>query len=159
MSLGLIILLGLVVFAIMLVVGTAIGAIFLKIAAKWAMKFKITYGKAFKTVLVSSLAGMLLGIIMGLGFYGAAYSQGGIEQVKAMMENTSLGLLFNLASGIMGFFMGGAVYGQMIKYPDTGSPIGFMKGIRISLFQILLVFLIALPLLLIGLVIGLVMAH
>jgi hypothetical protein len=67
-----------------------------------------------------------------------------------MMEDTSIGFLFNLASGIMGFLMGAAVYGQMIKYPETGLPVGFMKGIRISLFQILLALLIALPILLVG---------
>lgn len=150
----------LLVVVIALSAGALLGALFLQIATKWAMKFKIPYGKAFKTVLIGTFASIALTMVMALGYYGGAYSQGGMEQVQALTKDSSTGLLFNLASAIMSFFLGATIYGQMIKYPDTDTPIGFKKGIRISLFQMLLGFLIALPLILVfALVIGGMLAH
>ena len=52
-------------------------------------------------------------------------------------------------SGLIGFFGGAAIYGAMIKHPETG-PIGFVKGILISLF--LLAVLIVIGLIVVGLI-------
>ncbi len=159
MGVGLTLIIGLIIFVIFFLLGALLAALFLQIVTKWAMKFKIPYGKAFKIFLANTFAGIALAVVMLLGYYGGAYSQGGMEQVEAVMKDTSTSLLFNVALTLMGFFMGSAIYGQMIKYPDTDTPIGFKNGIRISLFQILLNILIALPVVLIGFVIALMMAR
>jgi peroxiredoxin len=98
-----------------------ITAAFLMVTTRLAVKFKLSYWIAYKIAIITSVVSFVIGIpfdILGT-------------------------ILAHLLNFVVTFFVQSAIYGTMIKYPETNESIGYGKGLLISLF-----------LLLIGLVLG-----
>ncbi|MBW8040758.1 MAG: redoxin domain-containing protein [Planctomycetes bacterium] len=114
-----------VIAAIAIPIVCLIVAVFLRIATRWAVRFEVPYWTAYKIAIITSVVGFVIGIpfnIIGI-------------------------ILAHLLDFVLTFFVQSAIYGTMIKYPESNESIGYGKGLLISLY-----------LLLIGLVVGLVIA-
>ena len=96
-------------------------AVFLRMTTGWAVKFTIPYWTAYKIAIIASLVNFVIGIPFEV--LGTFWAQ--------------------LLNFVVSFFVQSAIYGAMIKYPETDESIGYGKGLLISLY-----------LLLIGLVLG-----
>ncbi|MGB2809317.1 MAG: redoxin domain-containing protein [Sedimentisphaerales bacterium] len=98
-----------------------LGAVFLRMTTGWAVKFKLPYWTAYKIAIITSVVSFVIGIPFDI--LGTLWAQ--------------------FLNFVVSFFVQSAIYGTMIKYPETNESIGYGKGLLISLY-----------LLLIGLVLG-----
>ncbi|HOW65763.1 MAG TPA: hypothetical protein P5186_23370 [Candidatus Paceibacterota bacterium] len=103
------------------VIQALIGALFVQVATKWVCQFKPAYGMAFKAVLVVVL---IMFVINAAG------------RILALNNLVGSGL-----STVVGFLVGAAIYGKMIKGPSGA--IGMGKGILVSLVAAIVGLLIA----------------
>lgn len=103
-------------------IGSLIGAVFVRLATHWVCKFTPAYGMAYVATFYSYLTCNIIGIFVGL-----------------MIGTT--GNLFNpitiILLMVIGFFIGAAIYGIMIKHPESG-PIGFGKACLVNLVLLLI---------------------
>jgi peroxiredoxin/Leucine-rich repeat (LRR) protein len=107
--------------AIAIPIISLITAAFLMVTTRWAVKFKLPYWTAYKIAIITSVVSFVIGIpfdILGT-------------------------ILAHLLNFVVSFFVQSAIYGTMIKNPETNESIGYGKGLLIFLY-----------LLLIGLVLG-----
>jgi hypothetical protein len=111
-----------VVLLIGIPLGLAIGAVFLRAAAKMVTKTEIPFGRATLIAFVAGIASLPVALIIGLGF-GFSGGHAIVGQVL---------------SSVINFFVSSAVYGAMITHPYSKQSVGFGKGVGISLVLILL---------------------
>ncbi|MHC4544304.1 MAG: TlpA family protein disulfide reductase, partial [Planctomycetota bacterium] len=91
-------------------------AVFLRLSAGWVAKFKIPYWTAYKIAIVAALVNFVIGIPFDI--LGTLWAE-----------------FLNL---VVSFFVQSAIYGTMIKYPETNESIGYGKGLLISLILLLI---------------------
>lgn len=116
---------------IVIPIASLLSAVFLRMATKWAVKFKIPYWTAYKIMIIAAVVGFVIGIPFDA-----------IENIGAKF----LGLVVNflVASAIYGGMIkypetdDSIGYGGMNKYPETRDSIGFGKGLLISFFFLLI---------------------
>jgi hypothetical protein len=94
-------------------------AIVLIITTKWAVKFEIPYWHAYK---ISVIHGVI-NVLISLRFQPLRYI--------VLGEFFSLLLLL-----VIQVLIGAAIYGVLIKYPNSKKSIGFGKGLLIQLYVI-----------------------
>ena len=110
-----------VIAAIAIPIISLITAAFLMVITRLAVKFKIPYWTAYKIAIIAAVVNFVIGIPFDI--LGTIWAQ--------------------FLHYVVIFFVQSAIYGTMIKYPESNESIGYGKGLLISLF-----------LLLIGLVLG-----
>jgi hypothetical protein len=103
-------------------IGALIGALFIQLGTKWIAKFKPSYGTAYLAAFLGYLASFVVGVVIGLFVGMSGHSFGGSPVVLSM---------------VIGFSVAAAIYGLLIKHPETG-PIGFGKACLVALVQLLL---------------------
>jgi hypothetical protein len=118
---------GLGLALVVAVIQALIGALIIQVATKAVCRFKPSYGMAFKAVLVVAITMFAVNAITHL-----------------LDVHSSLGLAL---AGLVGFIVGAAIYGQLLKGPS--GPIGTGRGVLVSLVAALVGILIAVVLLLI----------
>jgi hypothetical protein len=134
----------------MYLAGAAIGsfviALFVQLGTIKIAKFKPSYGMAYKAAFFSSLSLLIIGFVGGVLF--ALFSVRSFA-VDSIALDTTIRFFVGLDT-IIGFFLGAAIYGSLIKHPET-DPIGLRRGLAIE-FILLISFglLMALPFYLIG---------
>lgn len=108
-----ILIVGIAVVAIM----SLIGALFVQLGTKWVAKFKPSYGLAYLTTFLGNLGPFIVEFVIepSPGMSGQSFAGG--PMVLSMVIN---------------FFVAAAIYGLLIKHPDTG-PIGFGKGCLVGM--------------------------
>ncbi|GEM_PF-3662238 len=138
-----------------LAIGVPIGAVLLRAAVKWVLKFDMAFGSACLIVLAVGVVNWIVSFLTGLGFGFAAAAVGARDAgiIEALAVIISLPITFLISS---------ALYGILIKYPRTfpsspqvspiptpdsplyyakppefenrsGLPIGFNKGMFVTL--------------------------
>ena len=107
----------LIIFAIVCAIGSLIGTLLLQFATQVFAQFKPTYGRAYGII-------FLVSYVSWVGGYFIWSDIGGGDA-----SNTSAYII----TGVIGFLMGSVIFSKMLRHPETG-PIGFVKGILISLF-------------------------
>jgi thiol-disulfide isomerase/thioredoxin len=93
-----------------------ITAVFLRFATRWAVKFKIPYWPAYKIALIAAVVSIVIRIPFS---------------ILATLWAEFLEL-------VVYFLVHSAIYGKMIKRAETNESIGFIKGMLISLYVILI---------------------
>lgn len=139
---------------ILLPLSVAIGAVILRAAVKWLLKFDLAFGYACLVVILNSIAGGIAGFIIRAGI-GLAFGLIGGVNPRVMQAVSSI---INLP---VGFLISSLIHGLLIKYPGTpgmvishslaapspflayqspsdfggrsGQPIGFVKGMLVTL--------------------------
>jgi Leucine-rich repeat (LRR) protein len=101
--------------AIAIPIVSFLGAVFLQIVTRWTVKFGIPYWTAYKITIIAAVVGFVISI--GFEILGTLWAQ--------------------FLNFVVSFFVQSAIYGTMIKYPETEEPIGYGKGLLISLFLLL----------------------
>ena len=102
-------------------IGSFVVALFVQLGTKKIVKFKPSYGMAYKATLLSSLSFLIIGFEVGL----FASLSGHSFTYDPIMLTT-----------IIGFLVGAAIYGTLIKHPETG-PIGFRHGLLVELILLI----------------------
>ena len=93
-----------------------ITAAFIMVITRWAVKFKIPYWTAYKIAIIAALVNLVISIPFNvLGIFWA-----------------------HLLNFVVSFFVQSAIYGTMIKYPESNESIGYGKGLLISLYLLLI---------------------
>ena len=105
------------------VIGVAIAALIIALIIQWATKkvakFKPSYGMAYKSAFLVTVAGLILGWFIALAF-----------GISGQTEQRKLYLI----SMVAGFILQGAIYGQLIK-DDSRTSVGLGKGFAIAGIQ------------------------
>jgi len=100
-------------------IGSLLGAVVLQIATHWACKFRPPYGMAYKACFLVWAPSFVLGYATGFALGGAG---------------VRLGWAGIIALEAVGVFFGAAIYGALLKHPDSRRSVGFGKGCVVSLF-------------------------
>ncbi len=102
--------------AIAIPIVSFLGAVFLKIVTRWAVKFNIPYWTAYKIEIIAAVIGFVIRVPFDVP-----------------------GILWALLlSFVVHLFVNSIIYGQMIKHPDTNESIGFGKGLLIWFYLLLI---------------------
>ncbi len=102
-------------------IGSLIGAIFLRWAVQWACKIRLTYGEAYIKVFILSIINFTVGLVLGFG----AGLGGMANSPLAMLGVSVLSIIINLIFSCW-------YYGVTVKNA-FGTPIGFGKGVQVTL--------------------------
>ena len=118
-------------------VGALVGAVLIRLGMSWIARYKPRFGSAYKAALLGYLA------CLGLDLF-----------IKGLFRlageiNSPLQIVLTLS---LGFFLQSFVYSRMISDED-GKPLVFFKALLLSLFQLIVVILLAGVLLLISMLI------
>jgi thiol-disulfide isomerase/thioredoxin len=96
-------------------------AVFLRYIARQVVKFKVPYWNAYKISLIAAVISIVSGIPFNI-----------------------LGTLWaELLELVVYFLVHSTIFGTMIKHPETNESIGFGRGLLISLFLLLIWFVLA----------------
>jgi peroxiredoxin len=93
-----------------------LGAVFLKIVTRWAVKFNIPYWTAYKIEIIAAVIGFVI-------------------RVPFDVPGTLWSLL---VSFVVHLLVNSIIYGTMIKQPDTNESIGLGKGLLIWFYLLLI---------------------
>jgi len=105
-----------VIAAIAIPIISLITAALLMVITGWAVKFKLPYWTAYKIAIITSVVSFVIGI--GFDIVGT--------------------ILARLLNFVVTFFVQSAIYGTMIKYPESNESIGYGKGLLIFLYLLLI---------------------
>ncbi|MHC4641053.1 MAG: redoxin domain-containing protein [Planctomycetota bacterium] len=105
-----------VIKAILIPIVSLIIAVFLRLLTGWVVKFEIPYWAAYKIAIIAAV----VGFIISIGFDALANP------------------CANVLAFAVNFVITSAIYAKMIKHPETNVPIGFGKGLLISLYLVLI---------------------
>lgn len=105
--------------------GSLINAVFVRIATRVKMKFNPPYSMAWKACATASFLSYSVSLLLGLVL---------ADQSDLEIRRTTVGL-------IAGFIIAAPVYGEMISHPQTG-PIGLLNGLLVNIMSFLLVMLL-----------------
>ena len=109
-----------------LAIGVLVGAIILRAAVKWVLKYDIAFGEACKITLIAGGINMVVSIVLGMLF--AVVAGSGDERAAQTARGLS-----SIVSLPIGFLISSAIYGAMLKFPETDMPVGFGKGALVTL--------------------------
>jgi peroxiredoxin len=93
-----------------------LGAVFLRMTTRWAVRIDIPYWTAYKIAIIAAVVNLVISIPFDI--LGTIWAQ-----------------LLNL---VVIFFVKSAIYGTIIKYPESNESIGYGKGLLISLYLLLI---------------------
>lgn len=102
--------------ALMFLLVVFVGAVFYRVAVKVVAKFALSFGRAMLLALVVGVIHKVLGFGLGLPF-------GSSHEVA-----DQVGLFATIGT----FFIASLIHAKFIVHPETG-PVGFKKGMLISL--------------------------
>jgi len=102
--------------AIFIPIVSFLSALFLKIVTGWAVKFSIPYWTAYKIEIIAAVIGFVIRVPFDVP--GPVWTL--------------------LLSFVVYLLVHSIIYGQMIKHPDTNESIGYVKGLLISFYLMLI---------------------
>lgn len=104
------------IVAIAIPIVCLLAAVFLRMTTRWAVRIDIPYWTAYKITIIVAVVNLVISIPFGV-------------------PGTFWAHLFAL---VVIFFVQSAIYGTMIKYPESNESIGYGKGLLISLYLYLI---------------------
>lgn len=118
-----------VTVALVILILILIWALILRIATRWAVDFEIRYWTACKIMIIFSAISYIIRILLDI--------------LLAALTGIPAGLLLLCIIGFFaGFFAGSAICGRMITDPETSRPVGFVKGMLVFFYHLLIGFVL-----------------
>ena len=115
-----------------------IGAVILRAAAKWVQKLEVGFGNAYVTVLLSAIANLVLGAIVGFGVGAATQSMDAVNAVSLLMMPVGFLIQSGIISSRLQIPFG---RGCLVSLAMIGVAIGIFLVVGIVVFIIAKIFI------------------
>lgn len=118
-------------------IGSLIGAVILRAAAKWVQKLDVNFGNAYVTVLLSSIASMVLVAIVGVCVRAATGSMDSVNAVSLLMTPIGFLIQAGIISSRLRIPLG---RGVLVSLAMIGVAIGIAMIVGVLVFIIAMLF-------------------
>ena len=115
-----------------------IGAVILRAAAKWVQKLDVGFGNAYVTVLLSVIANLVLGAIIGFSVGAATQSMDAVNAVSLLMMPVGFLIQSGIISSRLQIRFG---RGCLVSLAMIGVAIGIFVVVGIVVFIIAKIFI------------------